>query len=276
MAIVYGIVAAVFLGTSDFFAAKVSRLIPSVTVTRTALLASLVIAPLLLLLKPVEWRLADIAIASLSGVVLTVGLGLLYTGYATAPIGIIAPTVSVLLAAVPVVVDLVAGDRPGGLALVGMAFGMSALVLTSWTPGGEGSVSRALLLGATAGLMFGLSFTLLDRTSEASGLMPVVVQRAAAFSALAIAQRRDRHPMIATTNPARNIAVITGLLAGLALGALQLGYRTGSAGPVSVATSQFATVAVVLSFLFNKERLRWWQGLGVAATAVGVALMALD
>jgi drug/metabolite transporter (DMT)-like permease len=44
---------------------------------------------------------------------------------------------------------------------------------------------------------------------------------------------------------------------------------------VSVASSQFATVAVVLSVLFNKERMRWWQAVGVAATAVAVALIAL-
>jgi drug/metabolite transporter (DMT)-like permease len=54
-----------------------------------------------------------------------------------------------------------------------------------------------------------------------------------------------------------------------------LAFREGASGPVSVAGSQFATVAVILSVLFNRERMRWWQGIGVAATAAGVALMAL-
>jgi drug/metabolite transporter (DMT)-like permease len=56
---------------------------------------------------------------------------------------------------------------------------------------------------------------------------------------------------------------------------LKLGYIKGAAGPVSVAASQFATVAVICSVLFNKERLRPWQAIGVAASGVGVALMAL-
>jgi drug/metabolite transporter (DMT)-like permease len=43
---------------------------------------------------------------------------------------------------------------------------------------------------------------------------------------------------------------------------------------VSVASSQFATVAVVLSVLFNRERMRWWQGVGIGATALAVALIA--
>jgi drug/metabolite transporter (DMT)-like permease len=65
--------------------------------------------------------------------------------------------------------------------------------------------------------------------------------------------------------------VVAGILAAAAIGALQLGYRNGAAGPVSVATSQFATMTVLLSVAFNGERLGWWQSVGVGATAVGVA-----
>ena len=66
-----------------------------------------------------------------------------------------------------------------------------------------------------------------------------------------------------------------GVTAGLAIASLQLGYRHSSAGPVSVATSQFATAAVLLSVVFNKEHLRVAQTLGIALAAVGVALLAL-
>lgn len=34
-------------------------------------------------------------------------------------------------------------------------------------------------------------------------------------------------------------------------------------------------MAVVLSVMFNADRMRWWQATGIAATAVGVSLMAL-
>jgi drug/metabolite transporter (DMT)-like permease len=49
---------------------------------------------------------------------------------------------------------------------------------------------------------------------------------------------------------------------------------TALSSGVSVASSQFATVAVVLSVLFNRERMRWWQTIGIAATALAVALIA--
>ena len=60
----------------------------------------------------------------------------------------------------------------------------------------------------------------------------------------------------------------------MASGSLQLAVQRGAAGPVSVASSQFATVAVLLSVVFNRERMRWWQALGVATTALAVALIA--
>jgi drug/metabolite transporter (DMT)-like permease len=73
----------------------------------------------------------------------------------------------------------------------------------------------------------------------------------------------------------RRMAMISGVFGVVAIASLQLAFREGASGPVSVAGSQFATVAVILSVLFNRERMRWWQGIGVAATAAGVALMAL-
>ena len=72
----------------------------------------------------------------------------------------------------------------------------------------------------------------------------------------------------------RRFALGAGLLGLVAIASLQLAFQKGEAGPVSVASSQFATVAVLLSVAFNKERMRWWQGLGVAATAVAVGLIA--
>jgi drug/metabolite transporter (DMT)-like permease len=56
---------------------------------------------------------------------------------------------------------------------------------------------------------------------------------------------------------------------------MQLALRDGDSGVVSVAASQFGTATVLLSMAFNGERMRWWQALGVASSAIGVALLAL-
>jgi drug/metabolite transporter (DMT)-like permease len=275
MGVLLGIAAGILLGVSDFMANRASRTISSASVSRTNLAISGLISPLLLFVKPVEWRLSDLIIATASGITLSGGLMLLYRGYTIARMGIVAPTASVLLAAVPVLYDLIRGHTPSTLAGCGMVLGLVALVLTTYERGGMGSVKIGILLGVGAGLLFGVAFTLTSETSEAAGLSPVLIQRIAGLLFLIALQRFDKAPILALRIPARKWAIGSGLAGGVALGSLRLGYIKGTAGPVSVAASQFAAVAVLLSVIFNKERLRTWQAIGVGASGVGVALMAL-
>ena len=273
MALTLAIAAALLLGASDFFAARSARTTPSLTVTRTAVGVSSALSPLLLLLVDARWILHDTVIGALAGLAMITGLMLLYRGYAVARMGIVAPLSSVLLATVPVVWDLVHGVTPSGWSSFGMALGLLALVLTSYTPGGKGSVRLGAILGITSGVAFGIAFTLMGEVTKESGLSPVVAQRATGFALLAVIGVVRRDPFVAAGVGLRT-AVVAGALGLLAIGALQLAFQRGETGTVSVASSQFATVAVILSVAFNRERMRWWQGIGVAATALAVALIA--
>ena len=275
MGVLLGIAAGILLGVSDFMANRASRTISSASVSRTNLAVSGLIAPLLLFVKPVDWTLRDVVVATISGVTLSGGLIMLYRGYTVARMGIVAPTASVLLAAVPVLYDLIQGNTPSKVAASGMILGLLALVLTTYQRGGMGSVKIGVVLGVGAGLLFGIAFTLTSQTSDAAGLSPVLIQRISGLLFLIVLQRFDKAPILALRVPARRWAIGSGLAGGVALGSLKLGYIKGAAGPVSVAASQFAAVAVLLSVIFNKERLRTWQAIGVAASGVGVALMAL-
>ena len=273
VALTLAIAAAVLLGTSDFFAARSARTTPSVTVTRTAVGVSMALSPLLLLLVDSRWIAHDTIIGALAGLAMITGLMLLYRGYAVARMGIVAPLSSVLLATVPVVWDLLQGHTPSGWASIGMALGLVALVLTSYTPGGEGSVRLGAALGIGSGVAFGVAFTLMGEVTRQSGLSPVIAQRTSGFLLLVVIGSIRREAFIATGVGLRN-ALMAGALGLVAIGALQLAFQRGETGPVSVASSQFATVAVILSVAFNRERMRWWQGIGVATTATAVALIA--
>ena len=274
MSLFLAVVAAILLGSSDFCGARASRQAPSISVTRTAVIVSVVLAPFLLLIGHSAWVLHDVLLAAGAGVMMMSGLALLYRGYSVAPMGIVGPTTSVLIALVPLMYDLVQGLRPGPWAWVGIALGLCALVLTSYSPGGTGSVRIGAMLGIVAGLCFGIAFTLLAQEPDRAGLMPVLMQRASGFTFLCLLQPFvDRQPLLVVREPGLKWAVFTGLFAWGAMGSLQLAFQKGSAGPVSVVTSQFASVAVLLSVVFNSERLRRYQWVGVAASAVGVALM---
>ena len=276
MGILLGVIAALLLGASDFGAARAARSVPSITVTRTALAVSALFTPILLLFVHSSWNRRDSLIAAYSGVAMMAGLALLYRGYSVARIGIVAPTSSVLLAVVPVAYDAVRGIRPGPLGAFGMLLGLGGVALATYEPGGFGNVRTGVFLGAASGVAFGIAFTFMSRTSKASGLSPIVVQRMLAFTVLALVRFvQPSAPLVAVNRPARAPAIAAGLSAGLAIASLQLAYRHGAAGPVSVATSQFATAAVLLSVIFNKEHLRRSQAVGIGLAAVGVAFLAL-
>lgn len=275
MGIFLGVIAAFFIGLSDVFAARAGKHASFFSVVRTNMAVSGLLAPVLLLIKPWAWSARDVGLGALSGMAMATGLVLLYRGYSVARIGVVAPVSSVLLAAVPVVYSMIKGDRPGIIGAVGMMLGACALVLTTWHPGGGGTIKQGLILGVTSGLFFGVAFVCMDAASDEAGLLPVLIQRVVGFAMLAGVQRFERSALVVIRGSHRRAAWATGLAAVIGLASLQVGYELGKSGPVSVAVSQFATFAVLLSVIFNKERMRWWQAVGVGTSAVGVALLAL-
>lgn len=275
MGILFGAIAALMFGASDVFATRASMAQPSIAVTRTALLVALVFTPLFLVLKPFHLVGTDVAYAILSGALISLSLLCLYVAYGRASIGIVAPMASVLTACVPVVVDLIRGKGLSVVSGAGVLIGIAAVGFSTYHPGGRGNIRTGLILGFVAGVGIGLSFTLLDLTADTAGLAPVPIQRLAGLVTLSFAAPFLKAPWVVTSGPARRPAISTGLLAGLAMGSLQLGYRYGSGGPVSVAASQFAAAAVLISAIVNRERLRWWQFVGLLMASVGVGMMAL-
>lgn len=277
-AVVLAVLSAALLGVSDFSAARAARATPALTVTRTAVAASVALSPLVLVIDLGRPSGGDVAAALSSGVFMIVGLMLLYRGYAVARMGVVAPLSSVLLVAVPVMWDLRAGDRPSPTTAAGMAIGACAVLLTTVGSGSSaaGAPSRsAAALGLGSGAAFGIAFTLMSEVRVEAGLVPVALQRAAGLAVLVVAWTVRRDPLVAARGRPRRWALGAGVAGLAAIAALQAAFQRGSAGPVAVASSQFATMAVLLSVVFNRERMRWWQASGVGATAVAVALISV-
>lgn len=262
MGIVFGLMAAVLLGASDVAAAKVSRTESSMAVTRTALLTSVGIALVGLIIVPSVWTVRDVAVGSLSGLAMTVGLVMLYRAYALARVGVVAPTTSVLTALIPVLVAYLRGDVATGVAWVGIVLGLAGIALATYEPpntmsnsgaASQGSGRTGLVLGLGAGLCFGSGFSLLAETSNQSGLVPVVAQRGAGLIVLLFVALPRSAPVFALRAHVRTVSLSVGILAGIAICFLKLGFRRGPDGPVAVATSQFATAAVVFAVVFMKS-----------------------
>lgn len=280
MNIVLAIAAAVLFGCSDFLAARSGRDNNVLSVTRTVVLTTVVLSPLLLFVEPGRFITRDIVIGLLSGLTMILGLLLLYRGYTSASIGTVAPISSVLVGAVPVIFDLVAGRRPSTIASIGIVIGLTAVALTSYQPSSGDAAhtatrNRGFVFGVTSGLLFGISFALMGECSDASGLQPIIAQRASGFVLLLMFGVWEKAPWLVRSRPGLTYALVAGLFAIAGMSTLQLAFRGDASGPVAVAASQFATAAVIMAVIFDRERLRWWQAVGVLATAIGVAFMAL-
>ena len=248
MGVVFGVVAGILLGVSDFTASRASRTISSVSVSRTNLIVSGLVAPLLLFVKPVEWTLRDVVLGVLSGITLSGGLVMLYRGYTVARMGIVAPTrVGAAGRRARLVRPVAKGNTPSTVAACGMALGLIALVLTTYQRGGMGSVKIGVVLGVGAGSVVRhrvhADVADLRRRRPVAGDDPTTLRPAVPPRAAAV--RQGAHPGAADARH-DSWAIGSGLAGGVAIASLKLGYINGSAGPVSVAASQFAAVGVVL------------------------------
>jgi drug/metabolite transporter (DMT)-like permease len=233
----------------------------------------------LVLLVPFALALADklpsaaaVGWAALAGSAGIVALGAFYRGLAIGTMSVVAP-ISATAAAVPVLVGLAEGERPGALQVAGMAAALAGVILASREPIEEGGAppNRAavgLALVAAAG--FGTFFVGIDRASATADVPWVIlVQRCCSLALLALATLAVRPEL--PRDPA-SIALL-GLIGVLDLGAnglYALATTEGLLSVVAVLGSLYPAVTVVLARLVLAERVSRLQEAGVVLTLAGV------
>ena len=215
---------------------------------------------------------AAVGWAALAGAAGIVALGAFYRGLAIGTMSVVAP-ISATAAAVPVLVGLAEGERPGALQVAGMAAALAGVILASREPIEEGGAppNRAavgLALVAAAG--FGTFFVGIDRASATADVPWVIlVQRCCSLALLALATLAVRPEL--PRDPG-SIALL-GLIGVLDLGAnglYALATTEGLLSVVAVLGSLYPAVTVVLARLVLAERVSRPQEVGVALTLAGV------
>ena len=127
------LVSALVWGVADFVGGLASRRsTPLQTLVLTTPAGLVLIVPVALLVggDPAGTALPGIG-AALFG---AMGILLLYAALTIGPMGVVSPIAAVLGAAIPVVVGLLRGDRPGTAAYVGMALAVVAIVTVGLEP----------------------------------------------------------------------------------------------------------------------------------------------
>jgi drug/metabolite transporter (DMT)-like permease len=140
--------------------------------------------------------------------------------------------------------------------------------------------ARGLALAAGAGLAIGAYYIVISHTSDASGVVPLVANRAVAASALflavavmAVARAGRPRPLL----PAgMALALACGVLDAVANVLLLLGIRAGDLSIAAVLGAMYPAGTVILAAIVLRERIApvQWAGLGLALAAAGMLALA--
>jgi drug/metabolite transporter (DMT)-like permease len=271
--VVFGLLAALLIGTSDFLGARSAGRTTALQTTTAAFFGGGVVA---LLYSPLLGTPSaeDLVRGAASGVALAIALTTLWRAYTFSNIGVAAPISSVVSAAGPVLFAAVRGEVPGALGWLGIVIGVSALFLTSWQPGG--AVSRdGVVFGLVAGVFFSAMYLIAVSTSKDSGTWPIVTQRFTAFALAAGAALITRQKLLAG-GTITWWSVMAGVVGASGVASIVYGGQRGPIAPVVVAGSMYPAVAITLAWLFLGQALTRRQVIGVFCALLGVALIALD
>ncbi|MBM3666098.1 MAG: EamA/RhaT family transporter [Actinobacteria bacterium] len=277
IAIALGFAAALCWGLADFLGGIRTRALTLALVLLASQATSMAAAALIVAvgqLDPPSW--GEIGPALAAGVCYLFGIAALYRALAVGTMSVISPISASGAAALPVVVGIAAGERPGEIQYLGMAVVLVGVVLATRAPEAEGAKSprEAMWLAAIAAAGIGGFYVGIDASVEdVSPFWALLATRASAFALLCAALVVVR-PRLGSAEGVLPALALIGLLDVGANICFALGTETGLLSIVSVLGSLFPVATVVLARAVLDERLVRIQAVGVAASLAGVGLIA--
>lgn len=266
-------------GIGDFAGGKATQRAAALPVVWLSKLVSLPLLAIYLVATYVPITPIGLVWGALAGVAGVVGLVLFYRALAAGAMTVVAPVTGVTSAAIPVVVGLLAGERPSGLQLVGVGCALLAIALVSISPHPSRqrrAVTWRLVAAALgAGTGFALFFILIAAAGEATsgppGLWPIAGSQ---LSALIIGGL-----LLLMTRPGpwpHEAALRWTMVAGpcdMTANALYLvAAGRGDLSVVAPLAALYPVTTVILALIIDREKLR---GLQVAGLAFAVAALVL-
>ncbi len=276
------LISALLYGSADFCGGLTARRANTVATVFVSQLAGLVLILLALpflpaaTVSPRDWIWG--IVAGLSG---GIGVALLYRALAVGTMAVVAPVTAVCAAMIPVFFGFAMGERFRLLTIAGIVLAFVAIVLVSQPrkageserhPSEKRSLPPGIVLALLAGVIVGIFFLSLARTTPAAGMWPLIAARItsiALFGIIALATGRS----VRMSAPATSTAVAGGVLDMLANAVYMLAARVGPLSIVVTLASLYPAATVILARVFLRERLSFVQGTGIACALVAVAII---
>ncbi|RZS36483.1 putative membrane protein [Herbihabitans rhizosphaerae] len=262
-------------GVADLAGGLLSRRVGFAAVALLGQVGGLVLSVGVALAVPSTVTLVDLGWGALSGVGTGAGMAFLYRGLSRGAMSVVVPVSAVGGVALPVLVGVILlGDRPSGLAWVGIVVAVPALWLVSWT----GSSARADVVSGVpdallASMGIAVQYLALAQAGPDAGIWPVVAGRVAAVLALApVVARRARESISAAHV---GLAAAIGGMAALALSLYLLATRQQMVVVAVVLSSLYPVIPVVFGMTALRERLCRTQVAGLLGAGAATVLLSL-
>jgi len=275
--IVFALAASTAWGSADFFGGLKAKRHSALAVLFTIEVSGLVVAVVVMAIAQDPLPSTRAALCALgAGTAGIVALGAFYRALAIGTMSIVAP-ISATGVALPVIVGIATGDRPGPVVVAGLIVTTVGVIMASREVHEDEqraiAARTAIGLALLAAVGFGLYFIGADVAADDSVLWTVLLGRIVAI------------PFVGAAVLARGVPLPRGgdLAVLCAAGATDLGATAlyglanthGALSIVSVVGSLYPLATVVLARAILDERIRAFQAAGVVAALTGVALIAL-
>ncbi|HEX4631358.1 MAG TPA: DMT family transporter [Chthoniobacterales bacterium] len=272
---------AVLYGSADFFGGLTARRANTIATVVWSQFAGLVLLLLAIPFLPAtivssrDWIWGFVA--GLSG---GIGVAFLYRALAVGTMAVVAPTTAVIAAMIPVLFAFFMGERLRSLTFAGVALALIAIFLVSRPPRLEqpdrkktsGRFPPGFGLAVTSGVLVGIFFLSLARTTMAAGMWPLVAARISSiglFAIIALVAKRT----LRMDRTASATATLGGALDMAANAVFMTAARIGPLSIVVTLASLYPASTVILARIILKEHLSRTQIAGIACALLAVVLI---
>lgn len=266
--------ASVSWGVADYLGGIKSRVVPLLALIAVSQLAGLALTAVIAGATGSFPDARTAVYAALGGTAGVIAVAAFYRGMAIGRISIVAP-VSATGVVLPVAFGLARGEKPGSLALAGIALALAGVILASaeTEPGESPGLAAGVPLALAASLGFGIFFLFLAKASEHHhALAAAFVLRLTTAPLVLLALLLLRQPL---RIPPCNLRwlVLVGVLDSGANTLYALATDHGLLSLVSVLGSLYPLTTVLLAQALLREHVSRHQKVGIVAALAGVVLI---
>jgi drug/metabolite transporter (DMT)-like permease len=217
---------------------------------------------------------SDLAWSLVGGAAGMVGISALYRGLAVGRMGVVAPSVGVIGAVIPVVVGFGLEGVPAPAAVAGIAAALVAVVLVTRAPSHDDDRPSGFAWAVLAGSAIGVFNIAVGQLSDAATFAPLVVMRIVQAVLVVVVIVGWRQPWRLDAWSLRRVLVV-GLLDMGGNVAFIAAAQTGALAIAAVLSSLYPVVTVMLAVGVLHERMTPRHVMGIALTVLAIVLIGI-